>query len=425
MTREIHVFGDWQELGEPQLMGLLRAEFTHGKETFSFEYSQEWLEGDSAMSLDPQLLLYQGPQYLNNSERRNFGMFLDSSPDRWGQLLMKRREARDARLEGRKPNTLLGSDFLLGVHDEQRMGGLRFKTEPDGEFLSDNKGQNAPPWARLRELENAAWRFQSGRGFDNEDDDEARQWFRLLMAPGSSIGGARPKAGVCDEEQNLWIAKFPARNDECDVGAWELVTHRLAVDAGLNVAEATAEKFGRPHHTFMVKRFDRLIEDGKRVRRHFASAMTMLGYTDGTSFKDGASYLEIVEFLTRHGAATEADMHELWRRIVFSICVSNCDNHLRNHGFLLQPDGWKLSPAYDINPDPTGTGLHLNISENDNSLDLDLAMNVAAYFRLGNGEAKSIMDEVKQSVSKWRDVASSLGISRSEQESMASAFNAV
>ena len=153
--------------------------------------------------------------------------------------------------------------------------------------------------------------------------------------------------------------------------------------------------------------------------------MTMLGYTDGTSFKDGASYLEIVEFLTRHGAATEADMHELWRRIVFSICVSNCDNHLRNHGFLLQPDGWKLSPAYDINPDPTGTGLHLNISENDNSLDLDLAMNVAAYFRLGNGEAKSIMDEVKQSVSKWRDVASSLGISRSEQESMASAFNAV
>ena len=423
MTLEIHVFGDWQELGEPQLLGLLRAEFTHGKETFSFEYSQEWLEGDSAMSLDPQLELFQGPQYLNDNERPNFGTFLDSSPDRWGQLLMKRREARDARHEERKPKTLLGSDFLLGVHDEQRMGGLRFKTEPDGEFLSDEQGQNAPPWARLRELENAAWRFQSDRGFDNDED--AHEWLRLLMAPGSSIGGARPKAGVCDEEQNLWIAKFPGRNDECDVGAWELVTHRLAVDAGLKVADATADKFGRPHHTFMVKRFDRVTEDGNRVRKHFASAMTMLGYSDGTSFKDGASYLEIVEFLTRHGADTEADMQELWRRIVFSICVSNCDDHLRNHGFLLQPDGWKLSPAYDINPDPSGTGLSLNISDVDNSLNLDLALEVAEYFRLGNDEAKSIVDAVTNAVTRWRDVAGNLGISRCEQEAMAPAFRAV
>ena len=424
MTREIHVFGDWQELEEPQLMGLVRAELIHGKETFSFEYSQEWLEGDRALSLDPQLELFQGPQYLNDNQRPNFGMFLDSSPDRWGQLLMKRREARDARLEGRKPKTLLGTDFLLGVHDQQRMGGLRFKIDPAGEFLSDYQCQNAPPWARLRELENAAWRFQSDKGFEDQDD-EAREWLRLLMAPGSSIGGARPKAGVCDEEKNLWIAKFPARNDEFDVGAWELVTHRLAIDAGLDVVEATAQKFGRPHHTFMVKRFDRLVEDGKRVRKHFASAMTMLGYTDGTSFKDGASYLEIVEFLTRHGADTQADMHELWRRIVFSICVSNCDDHLRNHGFLLQPDGWKLSPAYDINPDPTGTGLSLNISDVDNALDLDLALEAAEYFRLGNDEAKSIVDEVVNVVARWRDVATKIGISRGEQVAMAPAFDVV
>ncbi len=245
------------------------------------------------------------------------------------------------------------------------------------------------------------------------------------MAPGSSIGGARPKAGVCDEEQNLWIAKFPGRADEFDVGAWELVTHRLAVDAGLNVAEATAEKFGRPHTTFMVKRFDRAIEDGKRVRKHFASAMTMLGYSDGASFKDGASYLEIVEFLTRHGADTEGDMQELWRRIVFSICVSNCDDHLRNHGFLLQPDGWKLSPAYDINPDPTGAGLSLNISDVDNSLNFDLALEVAEYFRVENDKAKSIADEVENAVSGWRDVAADMGISRGEQEAMAPAFRVV
>ena len=420
MSREIHVFGDWQELGETQPVGLLRVELAHGKETFSFEYSREWLEGDNAMSLDPQLQLFQGHQYLNDNDRPNFGMFLDSSPDRWGQLLMKRREARAARHELRRPKTLLGIDFLLGVHDEQRMGGLRFKTEPDGEFLSHEQGQNVPPWARLRELENAAWKFQSDNGFDN--DEEATEWLRLLMVPGSSIGGARPKAGVCDEEQNLWIAKFPGRHDEFDVGAWELVIHRLAMDAGLNIADATAEKFGRPHHTFIVKRFDRMIEHGKRVRKHFASAMTMLGYSDGASFKDGASYLEIVEFLTRHGADTENDMQELWRRIVFSICVSNCDDHLRNHGFLLQPDGWKLSPAYDINPDPNGTGLSLNISDLDNSLNLELALEVAEYFRVDDEKAKSIVGEVTNAVAKWRDIAGKMGISRGEQEAMATAF---
>ena len=422
MTREIHVFGDWQELGEPQLVGLLLAETTHGRETFSFEYASQWLDGANAMLLDPELQLFQGPQYLNDNDRSNFGMFLDSSPDRWGQLLMKRREAREARHADRRPNNLVGSDFLLGVHDEQRMGGLRFKTGLDGEFLSDEQGQNSPPWARLRELENAAWRFQTDEGFGNDDD--AREWLQFLMAPGSSIGGARPKAGVCDEEQNLWIAKFPGHNDEFDVGGWELVTHRLAVEAGLLVAEATAEKFGRPHYTFLVKRFDRVIENGERKRRHFASAMTMLGYSDGTSFKDGASYLEIVEFLTRHGAATETDMHELWRRIVFSICVSNTDDHLRNHGFLLQPDGWKLSPAYDINPDPTGTGLSLNISDVDNSLNLELALEVAEYFRLDNAEAISVMDAVKQAVIKWPDIANEFGIPRAEQQMMAAAFRA-
>ena len=422
MTREIHVFGDWQELDGPQLIGLLRAETTHGKETFSFEYDRQWLDGANAMQLDPELQLFAGPQYLSDNDRSNFGTFLDSSPDRWGQLLMRRREAREARLAQQRPKTLVGSDFLLGVHDEQRMGGLRFKTEIDGEFLSAEQGRGAPPWARLRELENAAWRFQTDKGFDHDDD--ATEWLRLLMAPGSSIGGARPKAGVCDEEQNLWIAKFPGRNDEFDVGGWELVTHRLAREAGLDIADATAEKFGRPHHTFMVKRFDRTIENGERKRRHFASAMTMLGYSDGTSFKDGASYLEIVEFLTRHGAATKADMRELWRRIVFSICVSNTDDHLRNHGFLLHHDGWKLSPAYDINPDPTGTGLSLNISDVDNSLNLELALEVAEYFRLDNSEAISIMDEVKQAVMKWPDIANQVGIPRTEQEMMAAAFRA-
>lgn len=422
MVREIQVFADWHELEATQLMGTLSVHLSHGKETFSFEYASQWLTGKNALALDPELQLFQGPQYLNDTTRANFGIFLDSSPDRWGQLLMKRREAVLARQQNRKSRQLLGSDFMLGVHDEQRMGALRFKTKIDGDFVSNAPGQTTPPWARLRELENAAWKFQAHA--DSTSDEQSLELLGLLMAPGSSIGGARPKAGVCDEEQNLWIAKFPSRNDEFDIGGWEFVIHRLAVAAGLNVAETTAKKFGRPNYTLLVKRFDRVVIDGVRVRKHFASAMTMLGYSDGTSFKDGASYLEIVEFLIRYGAETETDMHELWRRIVFSICVSNTDDHLRNHGFLLQPDGWKLSPAYDINPDPTGTGLSLNISDVDNSLSLGLALDVAEYFRLGRDEASAIIEQVKRAVSAWPDIAHELGISRDEQQLMRPAFRA-
>lgn len=419
MTREIHVYGDWLELGECQRIGLMRAIRAHGRETFSFEYDPAWLAGNATLVLDPELLLFEGPQYLNDREKANFGLFLDSSPDRWGQIIMKRREALVARQERRAPNTLLQSDFLLGVHDEQRMGGLRFKEDPDGVFLSNHDGNNAPPWTRLRELENAAWQFQSD---DAAENPEFREWLNLLMAPGSSIGGARPKAGVCDETDNLWIAKFPGRNDEINKGAWEILTHTLAVNAGLEIADARAEQFGRPHHTFLTKRFDRVVVDGQRQRRHFASAMTMLGYSDGAGHADGASYLEIVEFLTKNGADVDVDLPELWRRIVFSICVSNTDDHLRNHGFLLTETGWKLSPAYDINPEPTGTGLHLNISEDDSALDLDLARSVAEFFRLDEGQAEAIIDQVREAVSNWRAVACDTGIPRGEQETMAPAF---
>ena len=422
MTREIHVYGDWLELGECRRIGLMRVNRGQGSETFSFEYAPEWLAGSETLVLDPELLLFEGPQYLNDRQKRNFGLFLDSGPDRWGQIIMKRREALIARKEKRMPNTLLESDFLLGVHDEQRMGGLRFKEGPEGEFLSHHDGNNAPPWTRLRELENAAWQFQSD---DAVEDPELRESLNLLLAPGSSIGGARPKAGVCDEEENLWIAKFPGRNDEFDKGAWEMVAHTLAVRAGLSIADARAEKFGRAHHTFLTKRFDRDVVEGARRRKHFASAMTMLGYSDGAGHADGASYLEIVEFLGKHGSDVDVDLPELWRRIVFSISISNTDDHLRNHGFLLTDRGWKLSPAYDINPEPSSTGLHLNISENDNSLNLELAKEVAEFFRVDKNEADEIIDEVKAAVTTWPDVASGYGINRGEQELMRRAFRAV
>ncbi|HUG18017.1 MAG TPA: HipA domain-containing protein [Planctomycetaceae bacterium] len=419
MTREIQVFGDWQALGGPQQIGRLRADRVHGRETFSFEYDRAWLESNNTLILDPELLFFEGSQYIGDRKKPNFGLFLDSSPDRWGRMIMKRREAMLARAGQREVQTLLESDFLLGVHDEQRMGGLRFKEEIAGDFLSNYDGHNAPPWARLRELEHAAWQIQAS---DAGDSPELREWINLLMAPGSSIGGARPKAGVCDEQENLWIAKFPGRGDEIDVGAWEMVVHTLAVTAGLDIAESRVERFGRPHHTFLTRRFDRVVEGSERKRRHFASAMTMLGYADGAGHEEGASYLELVEFLIRHGADVNNDLPELWRRIVFSICVTNTDDHLRNHGFMLEETGWKLSPAYDINPNPAGTGLHLNISEHDNSLNLDLARSVAKFFRVDQNTAEDTIERVIESVQRWRAVAESRGITRAEQDSMKPAF---
>lgn len=243
----------------------------------------------------------------------------------------------------------------------------------------------------------------------------------MLMAPGSSLGGARPKASVLDVKGQLWIAKFPSKNDNRDIGAWEMVVHELAVQAKLNVPESMTGSYYSRQHTFLTKRFDRTL---KGERTHFASAMTLLGLTDGTNHQAGVSYLDLVEFISKNGANVTGDLEELWRRIVFYICVSNTDDHLRNHGFLLTDQGWILSPAYDINPVETGTGLSLNISENDNALDLDLAMEVAPYFRIEEKRAKEIIDTIKKSIERWNALSEKYGISKSERDMMAKAFRA-
>jgi serine/threonine-protein kinase HipA len=277
-----------------------------------------------------------------------------------------------------------------------------------------------PPWTSLRELENASWQLQRD---DAEDDPHYRQWLSLLIAPGSSLGGARPKAGVRDEQGELWIAKFPGRNDERDMGAWEIVAHRLAKEAGVEVAEARLERFGARQHTFLVRRFDRVPGAQGARRIHFASAMTLLGHNDGADHTEGASYLDLAELIIRQGAEPERDLRELWRRIVFSIAIRNTDDHLRNHGFLLTPGGWRLSPAFDLNADPDGRALSLNITENDNALDFDVAREAAVYFRLEPREAGRVIDQVRRAVAKWREVALELGIGRAEVESMAVAFS--
>lgn len=415
--KRIAVYAHWQGLAAPELMGELLATPVRGQEVFSFAYASSWLATAPAQVLDPALQLYTGPQYLAE-EKSNFGLFLDSAPDRWGRLLMRRREAALARQEGRRAEPLLESDYLLGVFDGHRMGGLRFKLRSDGPFLNDNRAMAAPPWTSLRELEYASLQLER---IDAAQDPDYLKWLLLLVAPGSSLGGARPKASVVNEQGQLWMAKFTSGQDTHDVGAWEAVVNTLAQQAGLTVASGQAQRFGSRHHTYLSERFDRTATN---ERVHFASAMTLLGYQDGTDFQDGASYLGLAAFLMRQGAQVEEDLTELWRRIVFNICVANTDDHLRNHGFLLTAQGWRLSPAYDLNPVPFGRGLTLNISEMENALDLQLALEVAPFFRLALAQAELVMAEVVAAVRGWRAVAVRYQLSREEQELMANAFRA-
>jgi len=413
--RSISVYAHWVGMENPALMGTLYSDRLKGKELFSFEYNDEWLQNGPAQLLDPSLQLYSGLHYLNE-DQSNFGIFLDSSPDRWGRILMRRREAALARTDDRAEKKLFETDYLLGDYDGHRMGALRFKLEEDGPFLNDNKNMASPPWASLKELEQISLRLEEE---DVIDDPEYLKWLSMLIAPGASLGGARPKASIVDNDGDLWIAKFPSRNDQGDIGGWEIVTYELAILAGINMAESKAQKFSSNYYTFLTKRFDRG-KDGQRI--HFASAMTMLGYSDGQDHADGASYLELVDFIQNNCANVDQNLEQLWRRIVFSICVTNTDDHLRNHGFLLTNDGSILSPAYDINPVETGTGLKLNISDEDNSLDLNLAMEVSEFFRLPEKRATEIIEEVLNAVTGWRKLAIKYGLSRVEQELKSMAF---
>ena len=411
MSTVVYVFADWEAFEKPTLVGTLRSSVIKNKEHFSFSYENDWLQSHYAQKIDPDLNLYSGEQHSEDS--KNFRTFLDSCPDRWGRLLMKRREGIIARQEERRPNVLYEMDYLLGVHDLYRLGALRFKREMKGAFLDNDEKLAAPPISSLRDLEYAAQQVEDNR---KTDDPEYLKWLTMLMSPGSSLGGARPKASVVDDNNQLWIAKFPSRQDDHDIAAWEFVVYQLAVSAGIQMAECRIDKFNSHHHTFLTKRFDRTPER----RLHFTSAMTQLGYYDGDY---DASYLELAQFLTEHGANTKKDLAQLWRRIVFNIAVSNTDDHLRNHGFIYSNGGWVLSPAYDINPVTPANGLHLNITDDDNSLNYELAMDVIEFFQLSTSQAQRIKDEVLISVARWETVASSANISRSEQRNMASAFN--
>jgi serine/threonine-protein kinase HipA len=408
---DIWVYAHWVGMTEAKCIGILSAHMGKGRKSFSFEYDKDWISSHEQMLLDPDLGWYSGPQYPDNKE--NFGIFLDSMPDTWGRTLMQRREPQRAKEEGRAPLKLHDIDYLLGVYDESRMGALRFKLDPNGPFLETSSGKTVPPWTSLGELQKAVESIES-----DEDDEYIRNWILMLIAPGTSLGGARPKANFTDKNNNLWIAKFPSKNDTIDKAAWEYLAYRLALKTGIKMSESKMTRLAGSYNTFITKRFDRI---GKE-RVHFASAMTLTGNIEEGLRDNKASYLEIAEFIKYSGADNENDLHQLWRRIIFNISISNTDDHLRNHGFLLSDKGWILSPAYDINPSIDKDGLALNIDMENNALSFELAKSVGEYFMLNTKQMDELLREINSVVAKWQTHANAIGISKREQEMMQTAF---
>lgn len=410
-TKRFKVCAGWYE-GNPEI-GKCYIERARGVEIISFEYSREWLAKHPNFLLGPDVQNILGRQYPPDSG--GFGFLSDTAPDRWGRTLMNRRERIQSIRENRAAHKLFESDYILGVHDEGRMGGLRFQDIDSDRFLSDEKVLAAPPMAQLRALQDSVKDFES-------DDDNAK-WLQMLLGPGSSLGGARPKANVMDEQGQLWIAKFPSRNDSYDVGAWEMLANDLARAVGINVPSAHIERFQKTGSTFLVKRFDRVLIGQQLQRRHMSSAMNELGAKDGESAQ--YSYLHLAEILETKSTRAQQDLHELWTRIAFNICIGNTDDHLRNHAFLYNhSDELALAPAYDMNPDPDKGWLSLNIDLDDPSKDIRKAVDVAEYFRYHKEEA---VNRIKEMQTKIQSTIPMLfkryHISESEQKRMQRAFS--
>lgn len=401
----VHV--DALDLGGDRIVGTLAGNRSRTGRVFSFGYDEGWLARRDRFTLDPSLGLYEGEQFAEALP----GIFTDAAPDRWGRKLLERREMILAKREGRRPRTLDDWDFLIGVSDELRMGALRLANPDNGRFL-DERLPEVPANARLRELEHLAREAEEERIPESEEDE----WLRILLVPGSSLGGTRPKTNFREASGALWIAKFPSREDRRDVGAWEYVMHELARRSGIEVPNTQLFRLASVYRTFCSKRFDRVDE----MRRLYASAITLTGKRDG----DDASYLDLVEAITFYGdpQSIEADLEQLFRRLVFNILAANRDDHLRNHGFLRASRGWRISPVFDLNPAPEKNEHSLAVDETSHIPDLDAAYQTAGLYRVSRGRAAIIVGEIRAAVDTWREVATRADISRHEMDALAGAF---
>ena len=404
--RSLLVYADFDWLDSPQLVGSLNYESLRGNDSYGFSFDKGWIKNHGGLFLSEDLNNFLGWQYTQPG-RDIFGCFADALPDRWGRTLLNRREQIEATEEKRPVRRLSSFDYLIGIDDYSRMGGFRFKETTEGPFICTEKNLSIPPLTSIRDLIFASQEIE-----ESEDKNELpdKKWINQLILPGTSLGGARPKAGVVDERNVLYVAKFPSRKDDYDVALWEHLCHLLATKAGINSAKTRVLGAGEKYHTLLSRRFDRTA-DGRRI--HFASAMTLLGLTDGCNAETGNGYLDIVDFIIQNCCDVEANIRELYRRVAFNICVGNSDDHFRNHGFLLTKRGWTLAPAYDINP-TTNDYQSILVTSSSNEANLDILFDAADDYMLRKTDAKDIINQVMAAVKDWKQIAVELGIAQRE-----------
>ena len=413
--KKLYVYADFDWLKEVELVGELGYESLRGSDSYSFQFADSWIKKYNAITLSEDPNNYPGIQYTQPN-KDIFGCFADALPDRWGRTLLLRREQILAQEENRTVRRLSSFDFLTGINDFSRMGGLRFKETLDGEFINADKSLRIPPLTDLRELIVASKEIEKSEDANTLPE---KRWIAQLVQPGSSLGGARPKANVVDTDRRIYVAKFPSLKDDYDAGLWEHFCHLLAKNAGINAAETKVLEINDKHHTLLSCRFDRT-DDGKRI--HFASAMTLLGLNDGYNATTGHGYIDIVDFIISGCTDVDTSLRELFRRVAFNICVGNSDDHFRNHGFMLTAKGWTLSPAYDMNP-TLNEHQSLLINSKTNKADLSILLASCGEYMLTPEVAKGIIIEVVTAVKDWRVLANRLGIAKREMSLFEGVFD--
>lgn len=396
------VFADFDWLDKPELVGELCYEKLRGSDSYAFQYDEHWLKGHAEVKLSEDINNYPGMQYTQPGQDV-FGCFSDALPDRWGRTMLKRREQILASEEKRAVRSLSSFDYLMGIDDFSRMGGFRFKKELEGEFINVSASLKIPPLTELKDLLHASREIEKS---EEANVLPEKKWIAQLIQPGSSLGGARPKASVLDEKGNLCIAKFPSRKDDYDAGLWEHFSHLLAQKAGIEVAQTKVLGGLGKYHTFLSRRFDRK-DEAKRV--HFASSMSLLGLKDGDNAQGGYGYLDMVDFILQGCCDVEQNLQELYRRVAFNMCIGNSDDHFRNHGFLLTQKGWTLSPAYDMNP-TLNEYQSLLVNESSNKADISVLLDSCESYLIKKEIAANIIHEVQTAVSGWESLAVQLQI---------------
>lgn len=400
--KRITVYADFDFLATPQEIGILGYEHVRGKDHFVFEYSREWLKKHGGILLSGDLLNVPSLQHPRGNDSV-FGFVKDSFPDRWGRLLLDRRERLIAQSEGRPKRMLTNYDYLIGIEDFTRMGGIRYKSEDSEEYINASEKYLVPPIESLRALCDACHEIELAEE-RNELPDQ--RWLDQLIDPGTSLGGARPKANVIDTDGKLYVAKFPSKKDLENTELIEHFSHRLAATAGISVAKTRTIKISRDRDLLLSERFDRS-SDGKRI--HFASAMSLLGFDDGAGSSTGNGYLDIVDFILQGCVDAGKNLRELYRRVAFNVMFGNNDDHFRNHGFLLTPKGWTLSPAYDINPGAKSYQCLL-IDQSTEESDIKVLLSACNNYMLEEQEASEIIEEVRAAIKDWRKTATALQV---------------